>query len=78
MTGARAEFDSRADKFIQDVKANTDVPACVGFGITERSTVERFENIADGVIVGSAIVKNIFESNMDLGKLKEFVKELKG
>ena len=78
VTGARAEFDSRVDKFIKEVKDNTDIPACVGFGITDRTAVERFERIADGVIVGSAIVKNIFENNMNLGRLREFVMELKG
>ena len=78
VTGARAEFDTRVDKFIENVKSNTNIPACVGFGITDRSTAERFEKVADGVIVGSAIVKNIFENKTDLDKLKEFVKELKG
>lgn len=76
VTGERSSFDKKVDDFIAEVKKNTDVPACVGFGISKREDVERFEKIADGVIVGSAIVRKIFDSSCDLDKVKAFVKEL--
>lgn len=76
VTGERKSFDKKVDEFIAEVKKNTDVPACIGFGISKREDVERFNKVADGVIVGSAIVKNIFESNCDLNKVKDFVGSL--
>lgn len=78
VTGERKDFDKRVDDFVSQVKKATDTPACIGFGISSRSDVERFNGIADGCIVGSAIVKKIFESNMDLDEVKKFVAELKG
>lgn len=76
VTGERKSFDKKVDDFIAEVKNNTDVPACVGFGISKREDVERFDNVADGVIVGSAIVRNIFENNCDTDKIKAFVSSL--
>lgn len=76
VTGERKHFDKKIDDFIAEVKRNTDVPACIGFGISKKEDINRFEKIADGVIVGSAIVRNIFENNCDLNKIKLFVKSL--
>lgn len=78
VTGERAGFDARVDKFISSVKAATDTPVCIGFGISKREDVERFERIADGAIVGSAIVRKINENLDNLDKVSGFVKELKG
>lgn len=78
VTGERKCFDARVDDFVLGVKKATNTPACIGFGISTREDVERFEKIADGVIVGSAIVKKIFECKCNLEEVKKFVKELKG
>ena len=78
VTGERKNFDKRVDEFIENVKKNTDVPVCVGFGISKREDVERFEKTADGVIVGSAIVKTIFNEKMNIENIKGFVKGLNG
>lgn len=78
VTGERKSFDKKVDDFISEVKKHTDVPACVGFGISKREDVERFDKIADGVIVGSAIVRYIFDNKCDLDKIKGFVAQLKG
>ncbi len=77
VTGERKSFDNRVDEFVAQVKAATDTPVCIGFGISRHEDVERFENIADGVIVGSAIVRTINENLNNLDKVKEFVKGLK-
>jgi tryptophan synthase alpha chain len=77
VTGERKEFDNRVDNFVKKVKAATDTPACIGFGIATHSDVERFDKVADGCIVGSAIVRKIFDSNMNLDEIKKFVAELK-
>jgi tryptophan synthase alpha chain len=77
VTGERSSFDSRVDDFIKSVKAATDTPACIGFGISRREDVERFEKIADGAIVGSAIVRHIHENIDNPEEIKAFVRGLK-
>lgn len=78
VTGERASFDARVDGFVKSVKAATETPVCIGFGISAAQDVERFEKIADGVIVGSAIVRKIHENIDNLDEVKRFIKELKG
>lgn len=78
VTGERKAFDKRVDAFVEKVKAATDVPTCIGFGISTHEDVARFDKVADGCIVGSAIVRKIFDSNMNLDEIKAFVRELKG
>ena len=77
VTGVRKEFDTRIDSFVAKVKEATDTPACIGFGISTKADVERFDKIADGCIVGSAIVRKIFDSKMNLDEIKAFVSSLK-
>lgn len=76
VTGERAAFDTRVNDFVKTVKNATNTPVCVGFGISKKEDVKRFDGIADGVIVGSAIVRKIFDTAVDLEKLKKFIKEL--
>jgi tryptophan synthase alpha chain len=80
VTGERNSFDTRVDDFLKAVKAVSDIPVCVGFGISKREDVARFEQITDGAIVGSAIVRKIHEciENNDLDSAEKFVRELKG
>lgn len=77
VTGVRKEFDTRVESFVKEVQKYTDTPACIGFGISSKEDIERFEAYADGCIVGSAIVRKIFESNGDLEQVKDFVKGLR-
>ena len=77
VTGVRKEFDTRIDSFVAKVKEATDTPASIGFGISTKADVERFDKIADGCIVGSAIVRKIFDSKMNLDEIKAFVSSLK-
>lgn len=77
VTGVRNEFDSRIDSFVKRVKECTDTPACIGFGISSKADTERFNKICDGCIVGSAIVRKIFDCHMDIDEIKKFVSSLK-
>lgn len=76
VTGERKAFDQRIDSFLKSVKAATDTPACVGFGISTKEDVERFNKISDGCIMGSAIVRKIFETNVDYDAVKSFVSNM--
>lgn len=77
VTGERKEFDSRIEEFVKQVKSCTDTPACIGFGISTKEDTERFNKFSDGCIVGSAIVRKIFDSNVNLEQIKSFVTGLK-
>lgn len=59
VTGTRTEIKTDLKEIIDVVKHVTDVPAAVGFGINTTEQAEKIGAVADGVIVGSAIVKII-------------------
>ncbi|MBS3910051.1 MAG: tryptophan synthase subunit alpha [Actinobacteria bacterium] len=56
VTGARANLPSNLTDFIHRVRALTDKPLAVGFGISEPEQAKEVSAIADGVIIGSALV----------------------
>lgn len=59
VTGERAEFFGGIEDFLATVREAANVPIVVGFGISNREQVKRFEKLCDGVVVGSAIVRTI-------------------
>ena len=59
VTGARKKLSSDLSLKLKKIKRLTKKPVCVGFGISKVSQVKQASRISDGVIVGSAIVKNI-------------------
>lgn len=56
VTGARSSLPPDLDDFILRVRAKTDLPLAVGFGISSPEMVNGVANIADGVVVGSSIL----------------------
>jgi tryptophan synthase alpha chain len=80
-TGARARLPKNVIAQIKLAKKLTKKPVCVGFGVSTRQQVRSLGKAADGVIVGSAIVKEIERNRgkRDLVKrVSKFVKILKG
>jgi tryptophan synthase alpha chain len=57
ITGARNELPPDLAAFVQRVRKQTNLPLAVGFGIGTRAQAATVASIADGVIVGSALVK---------------------
>ena len=49
---------------VTEIRKHTGKPICVGFGVSTPDQAKRVAQIADGVIVGSAIVK-VIEENLD-------------
>jgi len=58
-TGVRAELPAELQKQLAWLKTQTPLPLAVGFGISRPEQVEGLRGLADGVIVGSAIVRHI-------------------
>jgi tryptophan synthase alpha chain len=59
VTGTRQSVSSEAEKLVRRMRAFSDLPIVVGFGISSPSQVAEVEKYADGVVVGSAIVAEI-------------------
>jgi len=76
VTGIRDEFNENVIEYLKDVKTQTSLPIAVGFGISNREKVKFFSQYADGVIVGSAIVKKVYESGGRAEALQSFIREL--
>ena len=57
VTGVRSEITTDLGAILENIRKATDVPACVGFGISTPEQAAEIAGIADGVIVGSAIVR---------------------
>lgn len=88
VTGVREELFSGLKEFIRRVKAQTNTPLGVGFGISTPSQAREVAEIAEAIIVGSALVKIIDENlnNSIIGRpsgpklvkaVGDFVEELK-
>jgi tryptophan synthase alpha subunit len=81
VTGARTDIQSSVHDSINKIKQVTDKPVAVGFGISTPGQAAQVAHWgADGVIVGSALVK-VIEENIDspelLSRAVDFVKALK-
>ncbi|GAA4402277.1 tryptophan synthase subunit alpha [Fodinibacter luteus] len=57
VTGARTSVDSDARGLVERTRAVTDLPVCVGLGVSSGNQAAELAAYADGVIVGSALVR---------------------
>ncbi|MBM3248741.1 MAG: tryptophan synthase subunit alpha [Candidatus Omnitrophica bacterium] len=79
VTGVRKSLASDLSRKVSQIKRFTKKPVCVGFGISNAGHVKEISRVADGVIVGSAIVDKIKANlkNKDLVKrVSRYVKQL--
>ena len=77
VTGVRSEITTDVSKIIGLIKEVTDVPTAVGFGINTAEQVHKYSSIADGAIVGSAIVKIIAQYGGEAGShIYDYVHEM--
>ena len=79
VTGVRKSIDTDIAAIVRSVRAVTDTPVCVGFGISTPEQAARMATDADGAIVGSAIVRIVakYGSGAD-GALAEYVSAMSG
>jgi tryptophan synthase alpha chain len=78
VTGMRAEIKTDLNSILEHIREVTDLPLAVGFGINTPEQASEIGKIADGVIVGSAIVKIIGEYGEDATEhIREYVSTMK-
>jgi tryptophan synthase alpha chain len=75
VTGARAMLSDEIAPMIAELRKHTDKPISVGFGVSTPDQASQVAQIADGVIVGSAIINVIEEHINDEAKLLTAVKQ---
>ena len=80
VTGARATLSDEIAPMITELRKHTDKPVSVGFGVSTPEQATQVAQIADGVVVGSAII-DVIEENMDdeaklLTAVKQFASDL--
>ncbi|HEY2642076.1 MAG TPA: tryptophan synthase subunit alpha [Streptosporangiaceae bacterium] len=59
VTGVRESVSTAAGALVRRIKAISELPVCVGIGISTAAQADRVAGVADGVIVASALVKAI-------------------
>lgn len=81
VTGERATVPEGVGALLGELRANTALPLAVGFGIATQEQVAQVAALADGVVVGSAIVRLIEEhgASPDLeARLEAYARDLAG
>jgi tryptophan synthase alpha chain len=81
VTGARTELPPGLIERVKWLRTKTDVPILVGFGISTPEQARAVAQVADGVIVGSAVVRQLAEaagqpSDRRLAGVERYVGEL--
>ena len=80
VTGAESAVPPDISELVSRVRALTDRPICVGFGISTPEHVRLVCRVADGAVVGSALVQKVhqeWQGGTGRTKIVEFVRELK-
>lgn len=78
VTGTRSKITTDLDSIVSVIRENTDVPCAIGFGISTPEQAADMASKADGVIVGSAIIKIIEKYGKDAAEqVGKYVKEMK-
>ena len=78
VTGVRAEITTDIGAMVRLVKAERDVPCAVGFGVSTPAQARQMAQSADGVIVGSAIMKLVAAHGRDsVPVVAEYIRSMK-
>jgi len=81
VTGARDRVATGAEALVKRIRALTDLPIAVGFGISRPEHVAEVAAYADAAVVGSALVSVIADASNGpdlLGRVEAYVRWLKG
>ncbi len=81
ITGERDQLPADLAGKVQQIKDLTDLPVCVGFGISQPRHVAELAPLADGAIVGSAVVRRIKANRaggpaVNADAVKTYIREL--
>lgn len=76
VTGAGHLDTNEVAERVNRIKAHSSIPVGVGFGIKDAESAARVAKVADAVVVGSALVKKVEESDLKADKLESAISTL--
>ncbi len=77
VTGVRDTITTDINSLVTEIKKYTDIPVCVGFGINNAEKAKKMTEVADGAIIGSAIVNIVAAYKENSSKpVYDFAKEI--
>lgn len=79
-TGQRAELPPAIGELVATIRRHTELPIAVGFGVSTRDQVVEVGSLAEGVIVGSAIISAIEAGTVDgcVERVRSYVERVTG
>jgi tryptophan synthase alpha chain len=77
VTGARTQLSDRLGEFVKQVRHATSTPIAIGFGVSTPEQASEVSCLADGVIVGSAVVQIVDRAEDKPQAAAHFIHELK-
>ncbi|MBQ6452119.1 MAG: tryptophan synthase subunit alpha [Solobacterium sp.] len=78
VTGVRSRITTNLAEIVDTIRQNTDIPCAIGFGISTPEQARQMADTADGVIVGSAIVRLLEQYGKDApAYIGEYVRSMK-
>jgi tryptophan synthase alpha chain len=79
ITGARESMASTLAEYMARVRAVTDVPLVIGFGISTPEHVQEVAGIADGAIIGSALLNHLdtFAEDEEAAGAAEYIRTMR-
>lgn len=77
VTGASSIDSTAVAASVQAIQAHANIPVCVGFGIKDAVTAQAIARVADGVVVGSALVELMSLGDAGLYQAEDLVKEIR-
>ena len=78
VTGVRREITTDLGAIVRVIRENTDIPCAIGFGISTPEQAKQMATIADGAIVGSAIVRLLEQYGTQApAHIGEYVRKMK-
>ncbi|MBD0743329.1 tryptophan synthase subunit alpha [Streptomyces sp. CBMA152] len=79
VTGTRASVGAQAEDLVRRTRATTELPVCVGLGVSNAAQAAEVAAFSDGVIVGSAFVQRLLDApdhESGLAAVRELAGEL--
>lgn len=78
VTGIRDSLSEELEPFVRRVRDHTDIPLYAGFGISSPRIASEAARIADGVIIGSALIRIIQSSRDPVPRVEKFLNDIRG
>ena len=79
VTGTRQEFKTDFSTLFESINKYAKIPRCIGFGISSPEQIKELQGYCDGLIIGSAVIKQIANASTDAEKISavgDFTKSL--